>query len=146
MPSQTEAKTKVMPMTSSFWLTRIYQHFPKWPDLNNPLSTLIISIMTFSTIEINNLFSFTISKIFTQIYPLYSINTIVKLLWYIICGISEFINIQHILKYVASILGFRTPFNIYVHTDNAEGTSAQAETMNRGFCLDYVQQPCSVSG
>ena len=43
-------------------------------------------------------------------------------------------------------LGFRTPFNIYVHTDNSEGTAAQAETMNRGFCLDYVQQPCSVAG
>ena len=33
-----------------------------------------------------------------------------------------------------------------MHTDNSEGTAAQAETMNRGFCLDYVQQPCSVAG
>ena len=41
--------------------------------------------------------------------------------------------------------GFRTPFNVFVHTDDQEGSSTPTETMNRGFCLDYVQQPCSVS-
>ena len=51
-----------------------------------------------------------------------------------------------------SIPGFMKPFNIYVHTNSAEGTTgttnpAPADTGNVGFCLNYVQQPCtSTSG
>ena len=41
--------------------------------------------------------------------------------------------------------GFRTPFNIFIHTDSQEGSAATAETLNRGFCLDFVQQPCSTT-
>ena len=37
------------------------------------------------------------------------------------------------------------PFNIYVHTDSVEGTSIPFETLNRGFCLNFVQQPCNSS-
>ena len=39
--------------------------------------------------------------------------------------------------------GFSKPFNIGVHTDSLEGTSAAADSSNRGFCLNFVQQPCS---
>ena len=52
---------------------------------------------------------------------------------------------QRVFIDILSISGFRTPFNIYVHSDNQEGSSTPTETMNRGFCLDYVQQPCSVA-
>ena len=55
-----------------------------------------------------------------------------------------------ILKYMLIIsyqfLGYVAPFNIYVHTDSQEGSAADVETMNRGFCLDYIQQPCSTIG
>ncbi len=37
------------------------------------------------------------------------------------------------------------PFVINVHTDSLEGGAATAESSNRGFCLNYVQQPCSTS-
>ncbi|XP_059094264.1 uncharacterized protein LOC131889223 isoform X1 [Tigriopus californicus] len=40
---------------------------------------------------------------------------------------------------------FVKPFNINVHTDGLEGTSTPAQTSNRGFCLNYVQQPCTTS-
>ena len=40
------------------------------------------------------------------------------------------------------ILGFTTPFTIAVHTDATEGGATPPELNNRGFCLDYVQQPC----
>ena len=50
------------------------------------------------------------------------------------------------LSYISTTLsGFRTPFNIVVHTDSTEGSAATAETLNRGFCLDFVQQPCSTT-
>ena len=40
------------------------------------------------------------------------------------------------------IAGYTKPFNINVHTDSQEGSQNPAETLNRGFCLDFVQQPC----
>ena len=47
-----------------------------------------------------------------------------------------------------SISGFMKPFNIYVHTNSAESTSSTTnptptDTGNIGFCLNYVQQPCT---
>ena len=39
--------------------------------------------------------------------------------------------------------GYVRPFTINVHTDATEGTSPTAESANRGFCLNYVQQPCN---
>ena len=50
-----------------------------------------------------------------------------------------------VLKLNDPLSGFRAPFNIYVHTDAKEGTGTPAETLNRGFCLDFVQQPCSTT-
>ncbi len=41
--------------------------------------------------------------------------------------------------------GYVKPFVINVHTDGFEGGSNPAETLNRGFCLNYVQQPCTTS-
>ena len=57
------------------------------------------------------------------------------------------------------VFSFSKPFNIYVHTDSLEGSSSPAESSNRwlkysfqvwilkycfrGFCLNYVQQPCT---
>ena len=38
------------------------------------------------------------------------------------------------------VTSFSKPFNIRVHTDDVEGT---AEDANRGFCFDFVQQPCT---
>ena len=40
------------------------------------------------------------------------------------------------------------PFNINVHTNSAEGTTsttnpAPTDTGNIGFCLNFVQQPCT---
>jgi len=43
------------------------------------------------------------------------------------------------------VFSFSKPFNIYVHTDSLEGSSSPAEANNRGFCLNYVQQPCTSS-
>ncbi|KAF2898844.1 hypothetical protein ILUMI_07331, partial [Ignelater luminosus] len=34
------------------------------------------------------------------------------------------------------------PFRIWFHTDNVENP---VDIMNRGFCLNYVQQPCTNS-
>ena len=41
--------------------------------------------------------------------------------------------------------GYSKPFQISVHTDGAESSSSPAETNNRGFCFNYVQQPCNSS-
>ena len=43
--------------------------------------------------------------------------------------------------------GFRKPFNIVVHTDSTElgADPATGDTNNRGFCLDFVQQPCGAA-
>ncbi|XP_023341394.1 uncharacterized protein LOC111711301 [Eurytemora carolleeae] len=43
------------------------------------------------------------------------------------------------------VYSFSKPFNVFVHTDSLEGSSAPAESLNRGFCLNYVQQPCTSS-
>ena len=41
------------------------------------------------------------------------------------------------------VYSYSKPFNIYVHTDSLEGSSSPAESSNRGFCLNFVQQPCT---
>ena len=41
------------------------------------------------------------------------------------------------------IRSYSKPFNIRVHTDREEGNSNTAEASNRGFCLQFVQQPCN---
>jgi len=43
------------------------------------------------------------------------------------------------------VYSFSKPFNIFVHTDSLEGSSSPAEANNRGFCLNFVQQPCTAS-
>ena len=35
------------------------------------------------------------------------------------------------------------PFRLFYHTDSQEAASSPTEADNRGFCLDYVQQPCT---
>ena len=40
------------------------------------------------------------------------------------------------------VTSYSKPFNIRVHTDSTEGSTTPAEASNRGFCLNYVQQPC----
>ena len=49
------------------------------------------------------------------------------------------------MRHYALFAGFMKPFLISVHTDSLEGSSAPAESNNRGFCLNYVQQPCTAS-
>merc|ERR550532_972213 len=41
------------------------------------------------------------------------------------------------------VTSYSKPFNIRVHTDSLEGSTTPAEASNRGFCLNYVQQPCN---
>ncbi|XP_023335594.1 uncharacterized protein LOC111706787 isoform X2 [Eurytemora carolleeae] len=43
------------------------------------------------------------------------------------------------------VYSYTKPFNIYVHTDSTESSSSPAETNNRGFCLNFIQQPCIAS-
>jgi len=43
------------------------------------------------------------------------------------------------------VSSYSKPFQIRVHTDGAEGSSSPAESTNRGFCFNYVQQPCNSS-
>ncbi|XP_037082262.1 uncharacterized protein LOC119102918 [Pollicipes pollicipes] len=43
----------------------------------------------------------------------------------------------------AAAYSFTKPFRLYYHTDSQEADSSPAESDNRGFCLDYVQQPCT---
>jgi len=43
------------------------------------------------------------------------------------------------------VYSFSKPFHIYVHTDSLEGSSSPPESLNRGFCLNFVQQPCTAS-
>ncbi len=43
------------------------------------------------------------------------------------------------------ISGYAKPFTIHVHTNAIEGTQSVVESKNRGFCLNYVQQPCTTS-
>jgi len=40
-------------------------------------------------------------------------------------------------------LGFSKPFIIQVHTNGVESSGSPADTNNRGFCLNYVEQPCT---
>ncbi|TRY63236.1 hypothetical protein TCAL_11572 [Tigriopus californicus] len=40
---------------------------------------------------------------------------------------------------------FSKPFLVRIHTDGGEGTPNPADTSNRGFCLNYIQQPCTSS-
>jgi hypothetical protein len=42
-----------------------------------------------------------------------------------------------------ALSGYLKPFVVHVHTDAFEGTSTPAETRNVGFCLNYVQLPCT---
>ncbi len=44
------------------------------------------------------------------------------------------------------ISGFSTPFVINVHTNAVEGSGSPADTNNRGFCLNYIEQPCTATG
>jgi len=39
--------------------------------------------------------------------------------------------------------GFVTPFTIFHHTNELEGGDNPSEVDNRGFCLNYSQQPCA---
>ncbi|XP_076057013.1 uncharacterized protein LOC143034597 [Oratosquilla oratoria] len=41
------------------------------------------------------------------------------------------------------VYSYIRPFRIVYHTDSAESSSTPSESGNRGFCLDYVQQPCA---
>jgi len=43
------------------------------------------------------------------------------------------------------VYSYSKPFNIYVHTDSTEGSGSPPESLNRGFCLNFVQQPCTSS-
>ncbi|XP_042885176.1 uncharacterized protein LOC122261544 [Penaeus japonicus] len=40
------------------------------------------------------------------------------------------------------VYSFVRPFVLIYHTDATEGGAVPSEESNRGFCLDYVQQPC----
>ncbi|KAK4325635.1 hypothetical protein Pmani_003804 [Petrolisthes manimaculis] len=40
------------------------------------------------------------------------------------------------------LFSYVRPFRIVYHTDATEGSASPAELNNRGFCLDFVQQPC----
>ena len=54
-------------------------------------------------------------------------------------------DIYHFLVFNPSLLsGFRRPFNVVVHTNDRESTT-DGDALNRGFCLDFVQQPCSTT-
>ncbi|XP_071534346.1 uncharacterized protein [Panulirus ornatus] len=41
-----------------------------------------------------------------------------------------------------NVFSYVKPFMLVYHTDGTEGSAAPTELNNRGFCLDYVQQPC----
>jgi len=43
------------------------------------------------------------------------------------------------------VYSYAKPFHIYVHTDSTEASSSPPESLNRGFCLNFVQQPCTSS-
>lgn len=43
------------------------------------------------------------------------------------------------------VYSYSKPFHIYVHTDSVEASSNPPESLNRGFCLNFVQQPCTSS-
>ena len=43
------------------------------------------------------------------------------------------------------IAGYSKPFVLNVHSDSQEGNSVPAESANVGFCLNFVQQPCTSS-
>jgi len=49
------------------------------------------------------------------------------------------------LSTTTSVKSFVSPFNILVHTDATEGSGSPEDTLNRGFCLDFVQLPCSTT-
>ncbi|KAK8405007.1 hypothetical protein O3P69_001524 [Scylla paramamosain] len=42
----------------------------------------------------------------------------------------------------AVLYSFVKPFTLVYHTDDTEGNAAVLESGNRGYCLNYVQQPC----
>eukprot|EP00094_Tigriopus_californicus_P011978 TCALIF_11572-PA protein Name:"Protein of unknown function" AED:0.19 eAED:0.22 QI:148/0.58/0.61/1/0.83/0.84/13/0/679 len=44
-----------------------------------------------------------------------------------------------------ALFSFSKPFLVRIHTDGGEGTPNPADTSNRGFCLNYIQQPCTSS-
>ncbi|ROT76560.1 hypothetical protein C7M84_004855 [Penaeus vannamei] len=40
------------------------------------------------------------------------------------------------------VYSYVKPFVLIYHTDATEGSAVPSEESNRGFCLNYVQQPC----
>ncbi|KAF0303663.1 hypothetical protein FJT64_024384 [Amphibalanus amphitrite] len=42
-----------------------------------------------------------------------------------------------------AVYSFMKPFRLYYHTDAQEGSSETPDSGNTGFCLNYVQQPCT---
>lgn len=40
---------------------------------------------------------------------------------------------------------YSKPFVLNVHSDSQEGNSVPTESANVGFCLNFVQQPCTSS-
>ena len=56
---------------------------------------------------------------------------------------SKLLAILNLDLFTQNYSGYVRPFTINVHTDATEGTSPTAESANRGFCLNYVQQPCN---
>ena len=61
-----------------------------------------------------------------------------------ICGMV-FNSVQGANSPSVPVTSYSKPFQISVHTDGAESSSSPAETNNRGFCFNYVQQPCNSS-
>ncbi|XP_037079095.1 uncharacterized protein LOC119100086 [Pollicipes pollicipes] len=59
-----------------------------------------------------------------------------------VCG-DRFNSIQAADSDDVSLYSFVKPFRLTYHTDSEEADSTTSETDNRGFCLDYVQQPCT---
>ena len=53
------------------------------------------------------------------------------------------------IKTLSSLIflaGYAKPFIVNVRTNAVEGSGSPADTNNRGFCLNYVQQPCTANG
>ena len=43
------------------------------------------------------------------------------------------------------VFSYSKPFNLFVHTDSLEASGNPPDSNNRGFCLNFVQQPCTAS-
>ena len=79
-----------------------------------------------------------ITRTLFMIYFCYSLYTFIN---------SKIFYLERLFTNFLHFIAFTRPFTLRVHFNDVEMSDRLApDQNNRGFCLDYVQQPCPQSG